>query len=217
MEGRAFLKESVIAKIKAWFNIVNQAHANIQKTAGFVPKKKISCEVGWKPPVEGWIQLQSDGSVRAPNGNAAAGGLFRDHLGRCLGAYVCNLGRCSITDAELRGALEGLRIAWKAGYRKNVLHSDSTTAINIIEHRNDDVHRHGSTARHLSCILDQQWEVRVSHVYREANYATDYLANKAHDFDFGTHQFNVCDRGLVSWINHDVMGTSHERFIVNMI
>ncbi|CAL1398235.1 unnamed protein product [Linum trigynum] len=90
MEGCAFKKESVTAKIKAWFNIVNQAQANQQKTAGFVPKKRTPCDVGWKLPEEGWIQLHSDGSFHAQSGKAAAGGLFRDHLGRCLGAYVCN-------------------------------------------------------------------------------------------------------------------------------
>ncbi|CAI0625969.1 unnamed protein product [Linum tenue] len=133
-----------------------------------------------------------------------------------MGAYVCNFGRCSITAAELRGTLEGLKIAWKVGYRKIILHSDFTTAINIIEHRNDDVHRHGTIARNLSYILDQQWEVRVSNVYIEANYAADYLANKAHDFDFGTHHFNVCDRDLIKWIKHDVLGIFHERSIINM-
>ncbi|CAI0545982.1 unnamed protein product, partial [Linum tenue] len=39
----------------------------------------------------------SDGSVLLDIGQAGAGGLIRDHTGRCIAAYVCNLGFCSIT------------------------------------------------------------------------------------------------------------------------
>ncbi|CAI0418689.1 unnamed protein product [Linum tenue] len=164
----------------------------------------------------GWIQLQSDGSVLAQTGAAAAGGLLRDHLGHCVEAFTCNLGRCSITAAELKGAVEGLKIAWNRGYRKVHLKMDSTTAIEIIRNRENEDHRHGSIASQFRQLLNLEWEVKIDHVYREANFAADYLANLGHDFHFGTHNLNVRDSGLVQWLCHDVLGTSHERS-VNMI
>ncbi|CAI0427097.1 unnamed protein product [Linum tenue] len=84
------------------------------------------------------------------------GGLLRNHTGKCLGAYVCNLGHCSITAAELRGALEGLKIAWREGYRKIQLSMNSTTAIKIIDKRfEDDVMGVShECVRQGSCILD---------------------------------------------------------------
>ncbi|CAL1387171.1 unnamed protein product [Linum trigynum] len=212
MEGRAFSRDSVCAKIQVWFNIVQKSDQNIQKTFPVVKPAKQSCLVGWEPPEEGWIQLQLDGSVLSPSGKAAAGGLLRNHTGKCLGAYVCNLGHCSITAAELRGALEGLKIAWREGYHKIQLSMDSTTAIKIIDKRFEDDHRHGSIAKQFNHLLNLQWDVRVSHGYREANLASDFLASKAHSFTFGTHPFNVYDKDLVHWIHHDVMGVSHERF-----
>ncbi|CAI0400893.1 unnamed protein product [Linum tenue] len=54
-------------------------------------------------------------------------------MGRCEGAFTCNLGVCSITRAELKGAAEGLELAWHKGYRKVELNLDSSTTINIIK------------------------------------------------------------------------------------
>ncbi|CAL1384470.1 unnamed protein product [Linum trigynum] len=217
MEGSAFCKKGLIARIKAWFRIVEQAHQNVQKTS--LTSRTAGCTrlISWIPPDEGWIQLQTDGSVVTSTGKAAAGGLFRNNLGQCKGAFVCNLGSCSITAAELKGALEGLKIAWQRGYRRIQLNLDSLTALEIIKQRQNDNHRHGSLAKQFSYLLNLDWEVTVSHVYREANCAADFLANKAHDFDFGTHPFNVCDVDLVQWLRHDVMGISHERFTTNVI
>ncbi|CAI0409094.1 unnamed protein product [Linum tenue] len=216
MEGRIFSRDSLIARIQAWFCIVEQAKRHAQKTTCSNSATVQSRLVCWEPPREDWIQIQSDGSVITQTGKAAAGGLFRDYLGRCKGAYVCNLGSCSITAAELKGALEGLKIAWKEGYRKIELKLDSTTAVDIIKQCDRDDHRHGSIAKQFDLFFNLDWEVCVSHVFREANFAADYLASKAHDFDFGTHRFNVCDRDLVQWLSHDVLGTSHDRnFNVN--
>ncbi|CAI0545229.1 unnamed protein product, partial [Linum tenue] len=64
------------------------------------------------------ITLNSDGSVLPDTGQAAAGALIRDHTGRYIAAYAYNLGFCSITQAELRGAVEGLQVAWNLGYRQ---------------------------------------------------------------------------------------------------
>ncbi|CAI0471250.1 unnamed protein product [Linum tenue] len=168
-------------------------------------------QIAWKPPLADWIQIQSDGSVHHDSGKAAAGGLFRDHLGRCHRAFVCNLGSCSITSAELKGAMEGLKIAWDEGYRKIELNLDSETAISIINNHLDDEHRHGQAAVQFRNLLDRDWEIKISHVYRESNCAADYLANAGHTSPFGTHSFDVCDPGLRYWLHYDVMGIAQER------
>ncbi|CAI0451713.1 unnamed protein product [Linum tenue] len=53
------------------------------------------------------------------------------------------MGTCTITAAELKGAIEGLRIAWDKGHMKVQLHLDSMTAISIMKTSEDDSHRHG--------------------------------------------------------------------------
>ncbi|CAN1847925.1 Putative ribonuclease H protein At1g65750 [Linum perenne] len=67
--------------------------------------------IGWRPADEGWCSLNSDGSLYSSNNRAAAGGLIRDHEGRLLAAFAANLGSCSIMRAELRGIIEGMRLA----------------------------------------------------------------------------------------------------------
>ncbi|CAN0824718.1 Putative ribonuclease H protein At1g65750 [Linum grandiflorum] len=86
-----------------------------------------------------------------------------------------NLGCCSITRAEMRGIVEGLKLAWSLGIRRIRVQSDSATAIAIL--------LNGSS-------LDHQ------HIYREANCAADYLANLGHSFMFGFHIVNLLDGGL---------------------
>ncbi|CAI0558377.1 unnamed protein product [Linum tenue] len=43
-----------------------------------------------------------------------------------------NLGRCTITRAEIWGALRGLQMAWDSGRRRVELQLDSTTAITLL-------------------------------------------------------------------------------------
>ncbi|CAN1154206.1 Putative ribonuclease H protein At1g65750 [Linum perenne] len=67
--------------------------------------------IDWDPGSEGWVTVNTDGSVVQSIGNTPTGGLIRDHLGRCFSAFSANLGRCSITRAELRGILHGLEFS----------------------------------------------------------------------------------------------------------
>ncbi|CAN0918747.1 Putative ribonuclease H protein At1g65750 [Linum grandiflorum] len=67
-----------------------------------------------------------------PSGRATAGGVLRDFAGRILQTYTLNLGKCSITRAELRGAVEDMCIAWDMGIRKLEIQLDSAAAIQIL-------------------------------------------------------------------------------------
>ncbi|CAN1314503.1 hypothetical protein LINPERPRIM_LOCUS29350, partial [Linum perenne] len=78
----------------------------------------------WEPAPPELVTLNSDGSVISASGQAVAGGLIRDHQGRCLAAFTLNLGKCSITRAELRGAVSGLQESnHAADFLANVGHS----------------------------------------------------------------------------------------------
>ncbi|CAI0473154.1 unnamed protein product [Linum tenue] len=94
---------------------------------------------------------------------------------------------------------------------------DSTAAIDIALKCLDDDHRHGILARQIQVLLNRDWEVRISHVYREANFAADFLANRGHLVDFGTHRFNVCDPELGRWLLYDIMGIAHDRSIISLM
>ncbi|CAN1180946.1 Putative ribonuclease H protein At1g65750 [Linum perenne] len=103
-----------------------------------------------------------------------------------------NLGRCSITRAEIRGAVEGLRRAWEAGFRKVALQMDSQAAITL---------------------LTSIGNMTVTHTYREGNHAADYLAGIGYGYPFGSHNFPLVDCNLVYFLRYDCLGITEQRLI----
>ncbi|CAN1134462.1 Putative ribonuclease H protein At1g65750, partial [Linum perenne] len=135
-----------------------------------------------------------DGSVISESGQAAAGGLIRDYQGHCLAAFSENLGICSITRAELRGAVSGLQLAWDRGYSKVQLQIDSQCAV---------------------LLLQSDWEVHIRHVFRESNHVADHVANRGHSCPIGFHCIELSDPVLSFWLLHDQLGVSETRLIMN--
>ncbi|CAN1137163.1 Putative ribonuclease H protein At1g65750, partial [Linum perenne] len=163
--------------------------------------------IGWRPADEGWCTLNSDGSLFTHPNRAAAGGLIRDHEGRLISAFAANLGVCSIMRAELRGIVEGMRLAWDRGIRKLCIQSDSKAAVSILSKVDDLDHRHASLVEQFQALKNRDWEVSIHHIFREANNAADYLAKMGHDLTLGTHVFLYPDSSLLYWLNFDRFGS----------
>ncbi|CAL1383991.1 unnamed protein product [Linum trigynum] len=199
-------------RITCWTRTIRNAQMN-DKAANVQLHIKSSQPLAWSPPPMEWISVHIDGSVKQPNSTAAAGGLIRDWTGRCIGAFVENLGICTITRAEIKGAIRGLQVAWKEGFRKVLLYLDSTTAINILTAPDQRDHRYFNLVQQFRELVQQNWEVKISHTYRECNKATDYLANKGHLVSIGFHDFRIDDPGLSFWILYDTMGIAQNRLI----
>ncbi|CAI0502011.1 unnamed protein product [Linum tenue] len=68
--------------------------------------------------------------------------MIRDHSGRCLTMFALNLGSCTITQAELKGAVEGLQVAWDAGHRRVNVQLHSRCVVQLL--RRADYHYHHS-------------------------------------------------------------------------
>ncbi|CAN1815658.1 Putative ribonuclease H protein At1g65750 [Linum perenne] len=170
--------------------------------------------IAWEPGPESWMVINSDGSVLQPSGHAGAGGLIRNEFGHCLAAYSMNLGRCSITRAELRGALYGLQKAWELGFRKVLVFMDSTAAIDIFQTKDNIHHQHAAEARCFHELQARDWEVQLRHTYREANKAADHLANRGHSLPLGDYPVPTSDTELGYFLRYDCYGISELRSIV---
>ncbi|CAN1791847.1 Putative ribonuclease H protein At1g65750 [Linum perenne] len=85
-----------------WCRVVTEAEERSVQNIS-IGRGRRTAEIAWEPGPEDWVTLNSDGSVDAQRGKAAAGGLVRNSEGRCLLAFSMNLGTCSVTRAELRG------------------------------------------------------------------------------------------------------------------
>ncbi|CAN0891965.1 Putative ribonuclease H protein At1g65750 [Linum grandiflorum] len=169
--------------------------------------------IGWRPGDEGCFTLSTDGSLQFPQRNAAAGGVIRDDRGCLVKAFTMNLGCCSITRAEMRGIVEGLKLDWSLGIRRIRVQSDSAAAIAILSNGSSLDHQHAILVMQYQELCKRQWEVTLHHIYREANCAADYLANLGHSFMFGFHFINLPDRGRSHWLCYDIIGVSLPRSV----
>ncbi|CAN1233454.1 Putative ribonuclease H protein At1g65750 [Linum perenne] len=171
-------------------------------------------EVAWQAGPTGWVTLNSDRSVI--RGKAATGGIIRDNYGNCLIAYTMHLGACSITRAEIRGALEGLNRVWEAGYRKVEVQLDSQIAVAIIRDKSSNImHEHSLEVMEFRDWVSRDGELRIRHFYREANYAADHLASRGHGVPWGPHLVDPTDCSLAYFVRYDCMGISEPRLIIN--
>ncbi|CAN1167394.1 Putative ribonuclease H protein At1g65750 [Linum perenne] len=123
--------KAIASKALNWEIKVREA-TNFEANILDSQRKERQIAVAWKAGPPGWIVINSDGSVLGNRGGAAVGGLLRNEDGQCVEAFAMNLGICSITRAEIRGAIEGIRRAWSGGYRKVEVQMDSQAAIAIL-------------------------------------------------------------------------------------
>ncbi|CAN1331264.1 Putative ribonuclease H protein At1g65750 [Linum perenne] len=133
------------------------------------------------------MTLNSDGSVDRARGKVTAGGLIRNAEGRCLLAYTMNLGTCSITRAEIRGAIEGLHRAWEAGFRNVVLQLDSRSVLSLFVNGDEGRHQHVLEVARFKELRERDWNLAIQHTYREGNKAADYLASIGYGYPVGSH------------------------------
>ncbi|CAI0418218.1 unnamed protein product [Linum tenue] len=168
--------------------------------------------VGWEFPPAGWSCINTDGSVALASQSATAGGVVRDDHGRFLGAFVMNLGGGTITRAELMGIRQGLQVAWDLGVRKAVLRSDSKSAVELIASATTSS-PHFQLVSQVRRLINQEWEVRVEHTYREGNVVADYLASTGYNLLVGVHIVSVPSPMMQHWLLFDLVGSVTPRLI----
>ncbi|CAN1129782.1 Putative ribonuclease H protein At1g65750 [Linum perenne] len=121
------------------------------------------------PGPSDWMIVNTDEAVNLSTRRAVAGGLIWDELGHCVAAFTMNIGCCSITRAELRGAITSLRAAWDLGFRKVKLQVDSMTVIELVKNEEIPTHQHALEVLDLRDLLRLDWEVNLRHVFKEGN------------------------------------------------
>ncbi|CAJ2679356.1 unnamed protein product [Trifolium pratense] len=94
-----------------------------------------------------------------------------------MGGFAKGVGLCSAFVAELWGVLEGLRYVHRMGLVKVELNIDSEAVVQVVKNRYMSSSLGVALVKQIWRLLDMNWEVEVSHTYREANKCADALAN----------------------------------------
>ncbi|CAI0548092.1 unnamed protein product, partial [Linum tenue] len=210
--GKIVPPEAFIQRVRAWLPVVRKALDQDRLIHRPSPPARTEELIHWQPPPPEWVCLNSDGSGFPSSGHAAAGGLIRDHLGRCLTAFAINLGTCSITQAELRGVVEGLQVAWDAGHRRVLVQLDFQCAVQLLQGETSDDHPYAACISRFRELCSRSWSVKVSHIYREGNVCADYLASRGLSLPFGCHLIPTSDPLLSYWTLYDCQGVSIPRW-----
>ena len=66
-----------ILDIHNWASEINRTLISLGQSTGN-ERMKVSRMIGWSPPKDGWVKLNTDGAFRASDGMAMASGLVRD-------------------------------------------------------------------------------------------------------------------------------------------
>ncbi|CAN1127069.1 Putative ribonuclease H protein At1g65750, partial [Linum perenne] len=169
--------------------------------------------VSWEPGPTDGVTINTDGSHSPSLNKASAGGIIRTSDGRSLIAFTMNLGQCSITRAEIRGAITGLELAWNYGFRRVELQVDSQAAISLLSSQTVPEHQHAVEVLHFQYLCKRDWRVNIRHVFHEANNAANFLASQGYEFPFGTHLFPLSDCNLGHILRHDCLGVLEPRLI----
>ena len=175
-------------------------------TGGIHIGSKVEIMVGWTPPREGWMKLNTDGASHGNPGLASVGGVIRNGDGEWYGGYALNIRRCSAPLAELWGVYYGLVIAWEKGISRLELEVDSKMVVEFLTTWIGNANRLSFLVRLCHGFLTRDWLVRIVHVYREANHLADGLANLAFSLPFGFHRFDIAPLEVVTLLREDVDG-----------
>ncbi|KAF7833187.1 putative ribonuclease H protein At1g65750 family [Senna tora] len=139
----------------------------------------------WKPEVNGQFSVNNayhtiSNLSEEPRLTklASCGGTIRDTTGNWWCEFIANLGSASVLSAELWGIFHGLKTAWEQRFRKVILESDSSLAINHVKSNNTRDNSVHPVAYNIKTLLNNRWDVQLKKISRSANSCADVLAEK---------------------------------------
>ncbi|KAF7826015.1 LINE-type retrotransposon LIb DNA [Senna tora] len=126
--------------------------------------------------INSFFKLNIDGS--AVEGKLGAGGVIRNDAGCFIAGFSKFIGSGSALQAEFWALQLGLQLAIDQGIKNLEIESDALSLVQLFLNPNISHHHKFfsviSNCRHLTLCFDN-W--KLSHIYREANFVADSLAN----------------------------------------
>lgn len=143
----------------------------------FLGMARRAIRVVWQPPSIGWTKCNVDGASKGGDHGVGCGGVFRDSIGKWILGFTLKLIDMGILSAELCSILKGLELAWVRDFQRLVVESDLREAIELIRSRCATLHLLEPLIRKIHALMNRNWEVVLSHTYREGNMVAKRLAS----------------------------------------
>ncbi|XP_057775292.1 uncharacterized protein LOC130994266 [Salvia miltiorrhiza] len=134
-------------------------------------------EVHWWPPVNHWIKVNTDGSALGAPGAIAASGVFRDKWSVVRGCFHIKGGVGFAFEAELLAVITAINLAHDRNWLHLWIEADSMYVVHLLQSKSLDVPwRFMALWKGVIGRL-QDFNLMVSHIYREGNRPADIMAN----------------------------------------
>ncbi|CAN1336488.1 Putative ribonuclease H protein At1g65750, partial [Linum perenne] len=102
----------------------------------------------------------------------------------------------------------------KLGLTKVELQVDSSAIVQLVEEEGEPRHQHAMEVLEFRDLFARDWDVRLRHVYREANHVADFLACIGLSYSIGCHIVPPSDVNLGYHFRYDCIGISEPRLII---
>ncbi|XP_061999501.1 uncharacterized protein LOC133716872 [Rosa rugosa] len=142
-----------------------------------VPKQKISrsFHIKWKPPDDNQVKLNFDGSVK--HGVASTGFCIRDSNGNPIIAATRRIGHAGVLTAEATALRDGLSSALLNQHLSIWVEGDCKLLIDCILKKTPPPWRIKLLVDDIACLAAKFHSIRFRHIFREANFVADKLAD----------------------------------------
>ncbi|MCH94985.1 putative non-LTR retroelement reverse transcriptase, partial [Trifolium medium] len=170
-------------------------------------------DIRWLAPPPGWFALNSDGAAKLSESKAGCGGVLRNETGNWIEGFTKALGDTTAYMAELWGIYEGLRLAQRREVMKLELRTDSQVIAQSLQDRKRGSNMGCALLKKIRSLLDGPWEVKIIHVFREANRCADMLANMGSEGPIGFEFFANPPPRVMQIVDDDIRGVSFPRLI----
>ena len=130
---------------------------------------KFAIPVAWTKPREGWFKLNSDGASFGNPSKAGGGGIIRDSQGAWVRGYARSIRFTSSIITELWVLRDGLKLADHMGIRQLEVELDAKVIVGLLKSNFTPNFAYVPLLSYCRYLLGKLPQVRVSHVFREAN------------------------------------------------
>ncbi|XP_057803363.1 uncharacterized protein LOC131018665 [Salvia miltiorrhiza] len=132
--------------------------------------------------------VNTDGSALGALGAIGVGGVFRDNWGWVRGCFHYKHGTGYAFEAGLMAVITAIRIAHVRGWVRLWMEADSTYVVSLLQERSKRVPWRFVALWENTLLMLNNFQLHVTHIFREGNKAADIMANPVRDEGWWPHE-----------------------------